>query len=199
MSSEFPLLFNSFTDFRELGSQFDKIRDLDNDRGLLLPNQGGFGQRDKKTEIPFKTDITQIPEKETLLTKDPNLQGLTMLQATQNVLEEARSRELTPQERAMQLASDDMLDPRVEDAIKEEAMRSGSNMYSLIPEDYVDDLQESVNQHRKEKYLFTHPDFSSNSNPLGSLLGTSLLDLLKIEENRVNPVANTTNTTKTES
>ncbi len=154
MSYQFPLLFDARTDFGELGSQFHKIQELDRDRGLLLPDQGGFGQRDPEIRDVTKTSIEQLPDRKELLPEDESLQGLTMLQAQQNVVDETRSRELTAEEKSDHLSSDIMLDPRIEDAIRQEARRGGSNMFSEIPDDFIDDMQLAVQAHEKERNLY---------------------------------------------
>jgi len=147
MSFSFPLLFDSRTDNNELGTEFAKIASLGRNRGLLDPML-----TDAPVPYVSGTNVKQLDDPREIV-PGAEYQTLTTLQAAQNLADEAHSRPLSDMEKVLK-SMDTQLDPRVEEAVRQQAFEEGSNIYSENPEDFVDEMKEGVQAYEEERNLF---------------------------------------------
>ena len=155
MSLEFPLLFDANTDARELGEQFRKIQELDRSRDLIDPYQGGYGQRDPYAGDPNSTEVKQVPNMSSLIpgASEEDYATLTTMQAAQNLQRELNTDPLTTTD-LMERNLDTNLDPRLEQAVYEESLRTASNIGSEQAENFVDEMRQGVQSFYEEKNLY---------------------------------------------
>ena len=155
MSLEFPLLFDANTDARELGEQFRKIQELDRSRDLIDPYQGGYGQRDPYAGDPNRTEIKQTPNMSSLVpgASTEDYATLTTLQAAQNLKREINTEPLTTTD-LMERNLDTNLDPRLEEAVYAESLRTASNIGSEEAENFVNEMRQGVQSFYEEKNLY---------------------------------------------
>jgi hypothetical protein len=153
MSITVPLMYDADETLGSLGSEFRKLNSLDRDRGLIEPT--------------IRTEDTKE-----VLTDTINLAGVnvgSLLENNQNPSEELTqtdaqaslyisrifpSRTLTQAEKEIQLFEDHDLDPRVRQELLVEATKSGSNMFALESQDFVQEIQQDIKSYQDEANLY---------------------------------------------
>jgi phosphoglycolate phosphatase-like HAD superfamily hydrolase len=155
MSLAFPLLFDANTDARELGEQFRKIQELDRSRDLIDPYQGGYGQKDPYAGDPNSTEVKQVPNMSSLIpgASEEDYATLTTMMAAQNLRRELNTDPLTTTD-LMERNLDTNLDPRLEQAVYAESLRTASNIGSEQAENFVDEMRQGVQSFYEEKNLY---------------------------------------------
>lgn len=182
MSVEFPLYHDNMPmmSFTNQG-EFRKLQELDRDRGLINPPiRDGPVDNSNYRET---RNLSGVPNQNLILQNnyDPNEElNQTDLQALQTITDSVNlSGSLTEIQR-LNRDQDTELDPRINDAIHDEAVRIGSNIYNDMSEDFVDDVQRSLMNYIKERDLYIQTAIQQN--PFERLIGTSEFSNLSTTE-----------------
>ena len=89
---------------------------------------------------------------------DPTEQQYTEYQHLQFILDKARVlAPMTEEEKRLSQNGDVPLDPRIRNLIVEESVKSGSNMFALKSQDFVDEIQRSNQTYLRDKQMFSIP------------------------------------------
>lgn len=179
MSFEFPLLFDANTDARELGESFRRIVNIERSRGLIDPYQGGYGQPNPEPGNPNSTSVRQIDDISELVpgSSTEDYATLTTLQAAQNLKREINADPLTTTD-LLERNLDTGLDPRLEQAVYAESMRTISNIGSEKAQDFVNEMREGVQSFYEEKNLYNVPP-EGKEDPVVEFLRNAAVDFNK--------------------
>lgn len=155
MSFQLPLLFDANTDARELGASFRRIVQVERSRGLIDPYQGGYGQTNPDPGNINSTNLRQIDDIAELVpgSSTEDYATLTSLQAAQNLQRQVNTDPLTTTD-IMETNMDTTLDPRLEQAVYAESMRTISNIGSEQAQNFVNEVREGVQSYFEEKNLY---------------------------------------------
>lgn len=154
MSLEIPLLLNGRS-VNNLGSEFDKIADLDRDRGLINPVT-----RDPPIFNAESTEInlSGIDNQNVLFENnfDPSEEMSQTDAQAQLFLQQVASLSapVTNEEKRLDLTEDFDLDPRLRRDLMVSSTLSGSNIFSQQSQDFVREIQDSVKNFNDEQNLY---------------------------------------------
>lgn len=148
----------------ELGSEFQKMQEIDRDRGLIEPIS-----RDpifSNNNLFAEYNLSGI-DNQALLSQnnfDPSEeQFITDGQAMLYIQDQTSHRGLTKDEADILLTSKYNLDPRLRQNVLQESNRSGSNIYNQQSQDFVKHVQNSKKAYEAEQNLYaTKQDIKSN-------------------------------------
>jgi len=172
MSIQIPLISDGNL-IDNLGSEFNKIQNSGRDRGLMDPTVRGekINNRNMVTEIDFDgvQDVNILLENN----YDPESQLIKSdIEQIQYITHLLENKKMTVEERYAKQFSNNEIDPRLLRELKEQDREDPeSNMMSLESQDYVKEVQKSIQSYETESNLyFLDPKRSKQK-------GSSKLDL----------------------
>ena len=160
---------------QKYGSEFEQMYDLELKGNLQIP-QDRVVDYDTGNKYTLYDNTGGIYNQAKLFENndDPNEEQQTTDQQAMDRLRNNASanRQLTEQEKRFNLYTDNNFDIRFRRQLVDEAIKSGSNIFSEYSQDHVRDVQTSNLNFNKEETLYTRAPKGSKEEKLQSMLGS---------------------------
>jgi hypothetical protein len=147
-SNSIPLMFDEDTSISDLGREFDHVINQNNDRGLINPLVRDSTHRQRTTPSMSRQDI---------LTKslnnnfDPSEELYMTRRTAMNNLIMAANKPRIP---GQYVDHETQLDPRIDEALRQEASLNRSNIFSTQSQDFVDEVRAGIQGYAEEQNLY---------------------------------------------
>jgi hypothetical protein len=191
MPVDLPITNSNGILITNMGSEFNKIQELNRNRGLMNPTSGRDPEIDKRNQTTY--DYLYDIENQNLIL-DNNFDSSEELYQTNKqalqYIENLTDGVISKEDETNFIYEDVYLDSEISKKLKEESRKRNDNIFAEQSQDFVKDIQEDISNFHKEENLYgsvskEDKDLSAQSE-ISKIqqLGEQLIDLLEKEKDK---------------